>query len=82
MRSCTTRSPRRLTRQRGAERGHGERGAERCGVQAQAERQRRELDGPDTDVKAEQAEQAGSGQVVGTTNTCEQRTDSEGDRRN
>jgi hypothetical protein len=71
----------------GAQRGGaadraGQRAAAEPGVQAQADRQRCELDGPDTDVKAEQAEQAGREQVMGTANTREQRTDSEGDRRN
>jgi len=45
----------------------GDRGAERRGVEAQAGRQRRELDRPDADVEAEQAEQAGGEQVMCTT---------------
>ena len=49
--------------------GDGDRGAERRGVQAEAGGQRRELDGPDTDVEAEDAEQAGSRQVVCTAGT-------------
>jgi len=62
--------------------GDSDRGTEPRGIEAQAGRQRRELDGPDADVEAEQAEQAGSERVMRTANACEQRTDSERDRRN
>ena len=49
--------------------GDGDGGAERRRVEAQARRQRRELDGPDADVEAEDGEQAGGEQVMRTALT-------------